>query len=239
MELNRQAIKGDAAKRFVSAYWPMVGITVLAGAIGGACGFIGWIGYVATLIIIPVISVGFADFNYRVFKGEKPEIKHLFQGFSDQFGHLLGGYWYMALFTWLWSLLFVIPGIIKGIAYSMTPYILADQPEVSATDALKESMRLTDGHKWEIFVFDLSFLGWEILGVITLGLVWVFYAGPYYNVAKAGIYEALKQERGKAQFTDGYNYSEPNAENADSAARDAEAFDAAFSNNNENNNTTY
>ena len=113
-------------------------------------------------------------------------------GFRD-YGRNLGGILWMELFTFLWSLLFIIPGIIKALAYFMTPYILAESKNVPATEALKLSMRMTNGYKGEIFVMGLSFIGWGILTALTGGLLALFYTGPYFGTSFAGLYEELKR----------------------------------------------
>ena len=100
----------------------------------------------------------------------------------------------MLLFTWLWSLLLVIPGIIKSFSYAMTPFILADCPNVRAKDALKLSMRMMAGHKGELFVFLLSFLGWQLLNLVTFGLLGVFFVEPYQNSAEAVWYLEVREE---------------------------------------------
>jgi len=89
-------------------------------------------------------------------------------------------------------LLALIPAIIKGISYAMTPFILADQPDVSARKALKLSMRLMRGHKRRLFVLGLSFIGWFLLSALTLGILYVVYVGPYYYTTLAGFYEELR-----------------------------------------------
>ena len=86
----------------------------------------------------------------------------------------------------------MIPGIIKAISYALTPYILADCKNVRATDALKLSMRMMEGHKWEYFVLGLSFIGWMLLTSLTGGLLYVFYVGPYMNNTFAGYYAERK-----------------------------------------------
>jgi uncharacterized membrane protein len=86
----------------------------------------------------------------------------------------------------------VIPGIVKAFAYSMTPFILADSPNVRATDAIKLSMRMTQGHKGGIFVMCLSFLGWAILSALTCGILQILYVGPYVSTSFAGLYVDLK-----------------------------------------------
>lgn len=96
-------------------------------------------------------------------------------------------------FLLMWTLLLVVPGIIKLLSYSQTPYILQDHPEYSAVQAITESRRLMEGCKWNYFVFLLSFLGWGILTAVTLGLAWLF-VGPYFSAAQAAFYDELKKD---------------------------------------------
>ncbi len=93
----------------------------------------------------------------------------------------------------LWTLLLVIPGIIKSYEYAMLPYILADDPTISMSDAFKESYRIMSGHKWELFVLHLSFIGWNLLGIITFGITEVLYSGPYREAAVANFYKVCKE----------------------------------------------
>ena len=90
-------------------------------------------------------------------------------------------------------LLFFVPGIIKSLSYAMTPYLLDDCKNLPAKDALKVSMRMMKGHKWELFVFHLSFIGWHLLSVLTLGILTIFLVSPYQNTALAGYYEERKK----------------------------------------------
>ena len=99
------------------------------------------------------------------------------------------------LFVSLWTILFIIPGFIKGYSYAMTPYILKDnfsagQTDIGATEAITESRKLMDGHKMDLFVLDLSFIGWGLLGLITcgIGFIWIT---PYYRQTKANFYRSL------------------------------------------------
>lgn len=95
------------------------------------------------------------------------------------------------IYTFLWSLLFVIPGIVKYYSYAMTNYILMDRPELSASEAIAESRKMMNGHKMELFILDLSFIGWQILSIFTCGLLllWVY---PYMYAARAAFYLELK-----------------------------------------------
>lgn len=97
------------------------------------------------------------------------------------------------LFIFLWSLLLVVPGIIKSLEYMMVDYILADNPNISPMEALRESKQMMSGHKWNAFVLGLSFLGWEILNLFTVGLLDIFYVRPYMEATFAELYLELKQ----------------------------------------------
>ena len=197
--IDRRLVKQNARAALKANYWSIVGWTVLGMAIIVACflvsniPFLGIVGLAGTIFVMPVVSCGLDYYSYRIYKGDKAGSAELFAGFdSKRFIHVVGGFWWMTLFTWLWSLLFIIPGIVKSISYSMTGYILIDQPEVSAKDALKLSMAMTYGHKGEIFVMSLSFIGWMILASITSGIVGVFYVYPYYFITMGGYYYELK-----------------------------------------------
>ena len=189
--LNRPAIKNFAKGQMRNQYGLALGSLLIYLLLGSAvstvtCG-------IGTIILLPVISIGLALIQIRIFRGQAASIGDLFSGFN-QFGRNLGGMLWMDLWIFLWSLLFVIPGIVKSFAYCLTPYILADCPNVSATQALKLSMAMTDGHKADIFVFYLSFIGWTLLSSLTCGLLYLFYTGPYMQISMAGLYDELKQQ---------------------------------------------
>ena len=202
MGFNRIAVKQQAKINFKANYWPAVGWTFLAGLILAACGVADRIFFgVVSLIVGSVVSAGLGWFSLKIYRGEAVDGgSDLFVGFRN-FGHVLGGMLWMDLFTFLWSLLFVIPGIIKAISYSMTPYILIDQPEIGAQEALKLSMKMTTGHKGDIFVMYLSWFGWMLLTVLTSGILGIFYTVPYMDVSLAGVYEELKKNIQKESAT--------------------------------------
>ncbi|MBO5525860.1 MAG: DUF975 family protein [Clostridia bacterium] len=95
-----------------------------------------------------------------------------------------------ALFVFFWSLLFVIPGIVKSYAYALAPYIAIDHPEMEANAVITESRRLMVGHKFRLFCLDLSFIGWYFVGALCFGLG-VFWVAPYHQLARANFYEDL------------------------------------------------
>ena len=96
------------------------------------------------------------------------------------------------LYLFLWSLLFVIPGIVKSYSYRMVPYILSENPGISTKEAIDLSREMMDGNKWKAFVLDLSFIGWILLSVLTLGILAIFYVNPYMEATNAELYHALK-----------------------------------------------
>lgn len=119
---------------------------------------------------------------------------------SNLFAHTFKGYWknvwacfLMVLFIFLWSLLLLIPGIVKGYAYMMTPFILKDNPELSANEAINLSQKMMKGHKFDLFYLMLSFIGWGILGIFTLGIGYLWLM-PYMYAAFAAFYQDVKKE---------------------------------------------
>ncbi len=100
----------------------------------------------------------------------------------------------VSLFTYLWTLLFIIPGIIKSYSYSQTMYIKAENPDIPASRAIELSRIMMDGHKGELFYLHLSFLGWLILSLLTLNILGVVYVFPYYYAALAFAYEEIKAD---------------------------------------------
>lgn len=143
-----------------------------------------------SIFLMPPLVIGMYLFHILMFRGKRPSFDALFEGFSHYTQSLVGMLW-MWLFTCLWSLLFIIPGIIKAYAYWATPYLLADYPDLNPREALKLSMRITQGRKMEIFVMQLSFFGWALLSGFTFGILYIIHVGPYMNLSLAGLYDAM------------------------------------------------
>lgn len=98
------------------------------------------------------------------------------------------------IYVMLWSLLLVIPGMVKSLEYRMVPYLLAEHPEMTRQEAFRISKEMMDGQKWNAFLLDLSFIGWEFLATLTFGLAGIFYVYPYENATNAELYLTLKKE---------------------------------------------
>ena len=120
-----------------------------------------------TLIVGGAARLGYARFNLNLADGKDAAFSDLFA----QKGRLWDGFcakFLQGLYTALWALLFVIPGIVKTYSYAMTPYIMAEHPSLTANEAITESRRIMDGNKWRLFCLDLSFLGWELLCLVPM-----------------------------------------------------------------------
>lgn len=191
-DTSRDTIKRKSHRLFTGYYWPCVGALFLAALVIYGLPYAPW-AKALSIFILPPLIVGRAMFCLKVYRGEKPGAETLFDPFK-RYGHNLGGILWMLLFIFLWSLLLVIPGIIKSIAYCFTIWLLEDYPTLPARDALKMSMKLTKGHKWEIFVMNVSFFGWGLLCLFTAGLLAIFYVGPYMRVSLSGLYDEIRKQ---------------------------------------------
>ncbi len=177
---SRSEIKAIAKQNFNNNFWGCVGSVFLIEIL--ICML------ASSLLFSGVVIIGLNLFGLTVYKGEYQSIK------IELTGRKIGGYLWAGLFEFFWLLLFIVPGIIKAYSYSMTTYILGDCPDVKAKDALKLSMRMMKGHKWQLFVLQLTFIGWDILTILTLGILGVFYVEPYKAITYAGFYDEIKNE---------------------------------------------
>lgn len=146
------------------------------------------------LFVGNVVTVGMHGWLMRQWRGQGARVP--FSALFDSFQNYKKNVWVMAVqmvVIWLWMLLFLIPGVIKSYAYCMVPFILSENPQVSAKQALKISDKMTYGYKGDLFWMHLSFLGWNWLSALTGGLVGVLYANPYIGMTWAGAYEQLKE----------------------------------------------
>jgi len=145
------------------------------------------------LVLFPMI-VGYCNaFKILAMGGSGGITENMFSIGFRRYWHNVGGMLLLYLYTLLWTLLLIVPGIIKGLSYSMTCFILVDEPELSPEQAICKSMRMMEGHKMELFLLGLSFIGWIFLSVITLGLGY-FAVMPYMYATFAGFYLNLKEE---------------------------------------------
>lgn len=155
------------------------------------------------LIIAGPMSIGLCTVFLNLFRDGKAKVESLFSGFNDFFNNFLLGL-LVQVFTFLWSLLFIVPGIIASYSYAMAFYIQKDNPNMKETDAINASKLLMRGHKWDLFVLDVSFFGWFLLSVLTFGILFL-YVVPYHNAARTAFYLNLIGETAQPEYaTDSY-----------------------------------
>ena len=172
-------------------------------AITFALCFIPLIGVIGMYIVLPPLMLGLIMVCLNVTYGDNVEIGTLFKGFNYM-GKAIALFLMVIFFTMLWSLLFVIPGIIKAYSYSMAFYILAENPEMTAREALNESKEITKGHKLDLFVLELSFILWGLLATVTFGIAYV-YVLPYMQLTYVNFYHNIKRQPAQTEAV----YEEP------------------------------
>lgn len=160
----------------VLAYLVYLAIT----SVGGPIGF----------IIGGPMSLGSSVFSLNFIRGKKAEVAQILDGFKN-FAESLIAYLLVALFTSLWALLFIIPGIVVAISYSQTFFLMADDKALRATEAMKKSQELMKGKKWKFFCLGFRFLGWVVLAALTIGIGFIWLT-PYVNITLANFYEDIK-----------------------------------------------
>jgi hypothetical protein len=162
------------------------------------------VGMVVTVVLV-IIVVAFAlrifllnplevgcDRFFMIDLHEPAQAGSMGFAFDRNYLNVVGVMCERTIYLILWSLLFIIPGIVKSYEYMMVPYLLAENPQLSGEQAFEESRRMMDGQKWNAFVLDVSFLGWMLLSELTVGIVGIFYVNPYVNHTHAALFEALR-----------------------------------------------
>ena len=192
--MNRVELKAAAKNQIRGKIGILFVITLIIGLISGAAGailsFIPGGSIVASVIITPAFMISIIRVYLNGVKGEQPKVGDAFSGFDDFWAAFKVNF-LVGLFTFLWSLLFVIPGIIKALSYSMSLYILAENKGKPALECINESKAMTEGHKAELFVLGLSFYGWLLLCGITFGIAYIW-VGPYMQATYINAYNSLK-----------------------------------------------
>lgn len=143
-------------------------------------------------IIGGTIKLGHCRYLLDQHDGVKPNIRTLFSQFH-QFSNGFCLQLLTGIFTFLWALLFVIPGILAAFNYAMAPFIQAEHPEYGARECIRRSKEMMRGHRWQLFCMEISFIGWSILSIFTLGIGSLF-VGAYSSAAHAVFYRQLQSE---------------------------------------------
>lgn len=207
--LNRPAIKAEA-KSFIgqnARWWKMTLATIAIYLISGGFSIyvniatvinrddppttVGYSSSIITLLLIP-FTIAASGYYLNHIRGFNPEWKSLYKEGIDNYGSYLVTGVLVNVFTVLWSLLFVVPGIIKAIAYSQAKYVIHDNPRLKGKEAIEISKRMTNGFKGDLFSMYLSFIGWYILVWLTGGILSI-YVTPYVETTAAMYYENLKR----------------------------------------------
>lgn len=200
-EIRAKARQDLGGKIFGSKWMMALAAYLIYSVIIGICSFVPYVGSVATFLLTGPLIIGLFTFYVKLARAEEAKIENLFDGFNDFVQNFLLQLM-IGIFTFLWSLLFFIPGIVKSYSYSMAYYIKIDNPSYDWKTCIDESKKRMDGHKWELFCLHFSFIGWEILCCFTfgIGLLWLT---PYMQAANANFYEAhikIKDEPTTVEF---------------------------------------
>lgn len=207
--LNRPAIKAEA-KSFIgqnARWWKMTLATIALYLLNGGISIyvnivtvinrddpsttVGYSSSIITLLLIP-FTIAASGYYLNHIRGFNPEWKSLYKEGIDNYGSYLITGVLVNVFTFLWSLLFVVPGIIKSLAYSQAKYVIHDNPRLKGKEAIEISKRMTNGFKGDLFSMYLSFIGWYILVGLTGGILSI-YVTPYVETTAAMYYENLKR----------------------------------------------
>lgn len=207
--LNRPAIKAEA-KSFIgqnARWWKMTLATIAIYLISGGFSIyvniatvinrddppttVGYSSSIITLLLIP-FTIAASGYYLNHIRGFNPEWKSLYKEGIDNYGSYLVTGVLVNVFTFLWSLLFVVPGIIKALSYSQANYVIHDNPRLKGKEAIEISKRMTNGFKGDLFSMYLSFIGWYILVGLTGGILSI-YVTPYVETTAAMYYENLKR----------------------------------------------
>lgn len=194
-KMNRAEIKARARAQlgggiFQNAWMMGLAVCLLIGLLETTATSV--LPVVGGILVLGPLEYGMAYiFLKQARDGQPVQMGDMFRGFQDDFGGTLLIGLMTGLFTFLWSLLFFIPGIVKAYSYSMVYYIKVDHPDYDWKMCIDESRRMMNGHKWEKFVLDLSFIGWILVGSLCLG-VGTLWVTPYMTAAEANFYESIR-----------------------------------------------
>ncbi|MBW6513509.1 MAG: DUF975 family protein [Candidatus Syntrophosphaera sp.] len=189
--MNNEEIRREARELLKDKWWNLALIWLILYGIYSILGMTG-IGGIAPLIAGGPFTLAISAIFLKLYRRGDFRVEEMFDGFKD-FIRTLVAYLLMSLYIFLWSLLLIVPGIIAAIGYSMTFFIMAEDPNIEAQDALRKSKQLMEGHKTEYFMLMLSFIGWFLISVLTFGLGFLLLSS-YCTMASAIFYQRIKGE---------------------------------------------
>ena len=193
MKTNKE-LRAQALASLKGNWGPAVLLSLIFLAISGVSSFVPGVSLIVSILVGLPLSVGVYEAFRRLVLGEKVQlIEYSFNLSFNNWKHNVLVMLLMTIYTMLWSLLLIVPGIIKSLSYALTPYIVAEKPELSANESIELSMKMMDGHKMDLFLIILGFLGLAVLSIFTLciGYLWL---APYMYAKMAAFYEDVKAE---------------------------------------------
>ena len=154
---------------------------------------------IGLFLLQSIITIAVYNVFINGYAGKKYEVSDMMNGVTDELTNRICLSALKQLYLALWTLLFIIPGIVKTYSYHLTEFISRKEPKMSATDCITKSREIMNGHKWELFVFQLSFIGWHLLAILTCGILYIWLA-PYIMQATIvyidkNIYKLLDEEK--------------------------------------------
>ena len=210
----------------LSGKWGVVAITFFLVTL--AFGVFGPFSAVITLVFGGPVYYGYATQSLNVMRGNRVEITDILAA-KNRLTDTILAFFINGIYTFLWSLLFIIPGIIAAYSYSMTYYVLVDNPGMTADQARRKSMELMEGNKLRLFYLQLSFLGWILLCVLTFGIL-IFWVAPYIQCATAEFYDTLIPPRATVEHVsetidiDPFDLDDESKKNAETSKKPEEPF---------------
>ncbi|NLL76370.1 MAG: DUF975 family protein [Clostridiales bacterium] len=182
-KFKNEIIENGGAE-YLILFLTTIAVFILAAAI---------IGIVVGVFIFNPLEVSIRRF-FVISRVQPAELNELGFCFKNSYMNIVKVQFLRSLFNFLWYLLLIVPGIIKCYEYRMIPYILAENPEMDSSEVFRLSKDMMYGEKWNAFVLDLSFLGWNILSLFTCGILSIFYVNPYQNLTNVELYDVLKNK---------------------------------------------
>lgn len=201
--MTRQEIKEWSKQKIKGNMWTILGAILIANLVSSITSVITVENESVALIITIgggvlafIMQIGLVKYMINFITDKQYTIELLFSKFKD-WKQVIVVYFYQFINIFLWTLLFIIPGIIKGYAYSLVTYILADNSEIGSKEVLKLSEEMMNGHKMQLFTLELSFVGWHLLAILTLGIleIWLI---PYQQTATTKFLLDVKESYEKA-----------------------------------------
>ncbi len=184
---NAQELNSESFSNLTPEQQSVVVMAVLGASLAALAVFL-----VIKIFLANPIELGGSRFFKQNVEAAPAPLGVLKAGFQN-YGHTFVTMFLRDLYICLWMLLLIVPGLIKAYSYRMVPYILAENPDMPANEIITRSREMMKGHKWKSFLLDLSFLGWILLGILTLGIGLVFWTAPYMQSTDAALYLKLKE----------------------------------------------